>query len=400
MKITIIIVLFNLAGCLLAQEIKVTDYYQIAADISAREYEIKDANGDACSIIKVRTGLENLTFSTDLEIRKAESREGEYWLWVSPNTTKLIIKAEGIGDLEYSLPKYTEEYNVYVLILMAILPDKIIYRKINNIRIETKPAKTEVYIDNGFLGYSPLVINTTSDTIHYVISKKRHLSQAGTFVTGESGQILDLKLKKDPQRNRFYLMTNLAGGNKFCSLLAGVEMGMIGTTGWYISFSPQLRTPEWICKTSDNVFLEVYQDYFISQVGDSPNNYYIRAKPENNRFYTNFRLKFGVTRKIIQNTYLKIGVGYAQATQWIRLDVIPYSHDPLNEKPLSGLFYGKENFFSEGLPIETGLIYKLRDKFIFNFNISTTGLSFYSTGKSTDFFLPLEGSIGLGYNFR
>jgi len=107
-----------------AQEIKVTDFRVEPRDISARENAVKDANGDACALIKTRTGLQNLKFSSDLGILKIENHEGEYWLWVSPNTKQINIEADGIGKLEYKLPAYAEQYNVYVIFLTAILPDE------------------------------------------------------------------------------------------------------------------------------------------------------------------------------------------------------------------------------------------------------------------------------------
>ena len=69
--------IFMLTGSLLlfsvrafAQEFKVSDFKSLHFDVSARENPVLDANGDACAMIKIRTGLTDLKFSSDHEIIK------------------------------------------------------------------------------------------------------------------------------------------------------------------------------------------------------------------------------------------------------------------------------------------------------------------------------------------
>ena len=402
-KFCLIFLLLNSASRISAQEIKVTEFRSSPRDISARENTVYDANGDACAIIKARTGLQNLKFSGDLEIRKIENHDGEYWLWVSPNTQQINIEAEGMGKLEYKLPSFAEEYNVYVIFLTAILPDKIIYKNINSVSVETSPKKAEVYIDKVFLGYSPLDINISSDTFQYEIRKKKYISGTGNFIYSEIQKELFVKLKKNPEDNRMYLTAFCSGGNKYGTPFFGFETGMIGRTGWYISFVPPIMARKYIASVSGYDYLTtlvVDNQKFLSVVGSSSEGYYVKLKDNNNTFYNQFRLKAGFTTRIFKNTFLKIGLGYASYNDWFRLSVIPYSSDPELEIPLNKTFYGKREDVVNMFVFETGITYRILNNYLIYLNISTTGFAHYFTGKTVDYFLPLEGSFGIGYNFN
>jgi len=402
-KIGLLFLLINSAFRISAQEIKVTEFRSNPRDISAREHTVYDANGDACAIIKTRTGLQNLKFSGDLEIRKIENHSGEYWLWVSPNTKMITIEAEGIGRLQYQLPAFTEEYNVYVIFLTAVLPDKILYKNINSVRVETSPKKAEVYIDKTFLGYSPLDINVSKDTFLYEIRKKKYISETGSFIYSEIQKELFVKLKKNPEENRMYFTTYCSGGNKYYTPFFGFETGMIGRAGWYISFVPPYMTRKYIATVGGYDFstsLLVDNQKFLSIVGSSSEGYYIKLKDNNNTFYNQFRLKAGFTTRIFKNTFLKTGLGYASYNDWFRLSVIPYSNDPKQEIPLNKTFYGKREYVVNFFVFETGITYRILNHYLFCFNLSTTGFAHYFTNKTVDFLLPLEGSFGIGYNFN
>jgi len=411
-KLVFLLFLVNITLRISGQEIKVTEFRIDPRDISARENAVLDANGDACAIIKLRTGVQNLKFSTDMGIRKIENHDGEYWLWVSPNTSRITIESEEIEEiekLEYKLPAFTEEYNVYVIILSAILPDRTIYTSINSIKVETKPSKAEVYIDKAFMGYSPININITSDTFQYEIRKKRYTPVINNFKYNEIQKEIFVSLKKRPEANRWYLIVYGSGGNKY-GLFWGVETGKIGKTGWYILFAPPVRSKKYIATVSGytryidklvipNSTLVVDRNNFNSIVGEPSDNYYIKLKDNNNTFYNHFRLKAGISQRILHDTYIKIGFGYASVNQWFRLNVIPYSNDPLLEIPLKNTYYGKREYVINMLTLETGLAFRLSNRYLVNLNISTTGFSNWYSTNTYSLILPLEGSIGVGYNF-
>jgi hypothetical protein len=390
-KTVVIQVLISLSILISAQEIKVTEFRSAIRDISARENAVLDANGDACAIIKTRTGLRNLKFSCDLEIRKIENHDGEYWLWVSPNTSKISIEAEGLGSLDYNLPKYTEEYNVYVLFLTAILPDKIIYKNINSVLIQTEPDNAEVYINSAFMGYSPIRINTPEDTLRYEIQKKKYISITGELKYSDKQNELDVHLKKS---NRVFVISSV-GGNKLGTTFFGLQTGKIGHTGWYFSVVPPLMGKEYIM--SERVYyglsvITIDPEKFLSITGVSLNNHYVKLQNTNNTFFNHYRFKAGITQNIFKKTFLLAGIGYAGSTRYYRMIVTPYSSDTQLELPIKKTFYGIAEREIHNLVFETGLIYNVYKEFLLNLNISTTGQRFQS-------FFPLEFSAGFGFKF-
>jgi hypothetical protein len=394
-KIWIILLLISYTIKVSSQEIKITEFRNDPRDISARENAIYDANGDACSLIKTRTGLTNLKFSSDLGLRKVEYHDGEYWLWVSPNTRQIDIEAEGVGKLQYKLPVSTEEYNVYIIFLTAILPDKVIFKDVNSFKIETHPLKADVFISKAFMGQSPLNLNISSDTIRYEIRKKRYIPVTGNFIYNELQKELFVSLKKDPLANRYFLLT-FCGGSKLGTTLFGLQAGIIGKTGFYISFVPPVRGKKYIATVDyefSNYFL-IYNERFLSDFGEHSDDYYIKLKEQDNTFFNHFRLKAGVTQRIFNNTYLMVGIGFAKSTRFYRLAVIPYSENHLSDIPLEKTYYGK-SFSGEisNSVLEIGLAYRIANSYLINLTVSTTGL-FREIS-----FLPLEITFGIGYNF-
>lgn len=385
-----------------AQELKVTGFNKSPRDISARENAVYDANGDACAILKLRTGLQNLKFSSDLEIKKIETHSGEYWLWVSANTKVLTIEADSIGKLQYTLPAYAEEYNVYVVFLTVILPDQIVYKNINSVRIASHPTKSEVYIDDIFLGYTPLVINTPSDTFKYEIRKRKYLRVTDKFRYREDYEDLFVPLKKDHNENWPFFTLYFTMGNKYGNSFLGFETGMLGRTGWYISLAPPVNAKKYIATVygSDLPILVIDAERFSSQVGESPEEYYVKLKEKNNSFSNQFRIKFGITQKIFTNFFIKGGIGLATVTQWYRLNVIPYSNFPEKEIPLKETYFGKDGDSVGMFVLETGLTYRILNSFIISLNISTTGFAHYFNDEDVNYFLPVEGSFGIGFNFN
>jgi hypothetical protein len=399
-KTSIILFLINFTIQISAQEIKVTEFRSDPMDISARENALYDANGDACAIIKLRSGLQNLKFASDLGISKVENHGGEYWLWVSPNTKKINIEAEGIGKLEYELPALTQEYLVYVIFLAAILPDKIQYKNINSVRIETRPSKAEVYIDKAFIGYSPVNFNISEDTFQYEIRKKKSITVTGDFVNSVTKNELFVPLKRNPKVNRMFLSL-FCGGNKPGTPFFGLQTGMIGKTGWYISYVPPIRSRKYIAKADefyqyygiDNLNFSWNENMFLKLTGESPEGYYVRLKDKNNTFLNHTRIKLGITQRVSNNIFLKAGVGTASSTRYFRLKVIPYSNNPSLEVPLNKAYYGIGRVEIEGPLIETGLVYRMFNRYLVELNLASL------IDAHIKYRILWEGTFGIGYNF-
>lgn len=395
----IVLILLSFTFRISAQEIKVTEFRSAPRDISARENAVLDANGDACALIKTRTGLQNITFSSDLGIIRSENHEGEYWLWVSPNTSHIKIVADGVGNLEYKLPTMAEEYSVYIIFLSAVLPDKIIYKNGNTIRLISKPSVAQLYLDSTFMGNTPININIPSDTIKYEIRKEKFTPVKGNFVYADLQKEFSVTLKKDPEAQRMFFSINCVASKYGMPL--GIQAGTIGKTGWYCSFVPPLRSKDYIIsetKLNDYSLFNLDQERFSSITGLSFGDCYVEILNTDNSFFNHFRLKAGITQRVFKNNFLIAGLGWAKSTRYYRLNVIPYSSDPKLEIPLTTTVYGITESEINNLVLEIGFILRISNSYIINFNLSTSGKQINSLLPYNSF-LPFEASFGIGYNF-
>jgi hypothetical protein len=400
-KTVLFFLLINLPLGISAQEINVSGFRVDPRDISARENTVVDANGDACAIIKLRSGAQNLEFSTDMGIRKIENHDGEYWLWVPPNTSQITIQSEELGVLEYNLPVMTEEYIVYVLFLTILQPDKTKIRNADTLIVETDPPGAKFFMDKAFMGVTPLSIDIATDTFQYEIRKKKYIPVKDSFIYSKTQKEISIPLELGPDANRWYLMLTGTGGKP--GIFGGIETGRVGKTGLYISFAPPVRTSKYIATIVgyNPSTLVMDADNFQSIVGESPSDYYLKIIPHNNTFYNNFRLKAGITQKVFSNTFLKVGLGFFEVTQYFKLNVIPYATDPLQEIPLDNIYYGKRGNMLVGAGLEAGFDMRFSGKYLVSLRLAATGIGGYYFSDDTTFqFLPLEYSLGVGYIFQ
>ncbi len=97
-----------------AQDFEIVSVESLPADMSAREEMKTDHNDRQCALLRVATQniapnqREGFSFVPDLgsEVVERASRDGEIWLWVSPNLKYLRIKHRDWGQYELRLPDY------------------------------------------------------------------------------------------------------------------------------------------------------------------------------------------------------------------------------------------------------------------------------------------------------
>lgn len=412
MRFRLSITLCLLTFSLYAQEIKVENFSSQPLDLSAREYAVFDANGDACAIIKIRTGLDSLSFSGDLEIRKTEKKEGEYWLWVSPLTHLIDIRESGKDLLKYKLPLYTEESAVYTISLISTLPDRVVIKGSRIVTISAKPKKAEVYVNNAYMGKSPVSISSIDDTLMYEVRKKKYLPVSSFYEIKDKNELF-LKLNRDPKANRMFFSI-FTGGNKLGTLFYGINVGQIGRTGWYLSLVPSIRNKKYIGTVIEpytwSNFYTNQSDYIIimdynrvaQMTGTSPEGYYFKLKDKNNTFYNHFRIKAGLTQRLFANTFLNAGIGLAESTKYYKIIMVPYTNDTQAEMPLNKkLYMSSKDPYSNAddlsyLALDIGLKYRIYNHYLINFNIT----QLYKTGDvNTKFRQMTEISLEIGYNF-
>ena len=171
-KVAPILILISCTIRISAQEIKITEFRSDPMDISARENAVFDANGDPCSLIKARCGLEDIFFEADLGIQKIDRKEGESWIWVPPGTNRLTIYMNDSISYNFDLPQLTEEYRVYVIVVSVILPVAIEYKDIPKLSLISNPIGAKIYLNEVFYGNTPIYVNYNFDSLKIRVEKK------------------------------------------------------------------------------------------------------------------------------------------------------------------------------------------------------------------------------------
>jgi hypothetical protein len=405
MKCYIILVFFIITLKSFAQELKVGDFKSLPLDISARANPVIDANGDACAIIKVRTGLDSLRFSGDLEIRKIEKHEGEFWLWVSPMTHKLNIITEDYGNIGYELPLYATTSSVYTLDLLVSLPDKILIKESHTADISTRPKKAQVYIDNVFMGYTPVKFSTPSDTFFYEVKKNKYILSAGSAAFNDTSITIPLHLKKDPKAQRLF-STVFFGSSKLGTMLYGIKAGQNGRRGWFISVAGSLKNSK-----SSGLAYEPYRfgnqqtDFLTSNLdwgklnymtGLPSGSYFMKLKEENNSFYNHFRIKAGISQRIKDYLFLNLGLGYGTSTRYYEFELFPYTDLPQVKIPLEQTLLIKNADPLNCLLFDAGVTVRFLSQYLIEINLSP--LWYKQTNDNKSHWI-IESSVGIGYNF-
>ncbi len=132
MKKIIALILTFIPFCTIyAQELFVCDFKHVPDDVSAAIYQVKDANGDPCALIKVGTTATNPSF--DGNVVKTEDKGGEYWVYVTAETFYLTVKSDNYLPVKYEFEP-VQSNNTYE---MRLCEDKPI-EPILNIELEPR----------------------------------------------------------------------------------------------------------------------------------------------------------------------------------------------------------------------------------------------------------------------
>ncbi len=286
-----------------SRKLILNDFRVVPLDISAREKAVYDPNGDGCAIIKVRIGITDVKFNSDLEIRKTEWQNGEYWLWVSPGTKKIYVEAPDFPEIEYEFTHIAEALTVYVLNISAELPEhaEIRYKTINSLSFKTIPEKADIYINDLYFGKSPLALSVPFDTFEYKITKKTFLPEIHSDSIQNNNLEYMIRLEKDPYARRFFTMASVGfSSTKWDGIIYGINLGYSGRTGIYGSyyFSREYN--------SSKGFSDVPED---------------SEPPENARTFSNrSRLCLGLTVQEYSFLFLNFGLGLASSQYYYEIE--------------------------------------------------------------------------------
>ena len=170
-----------------SQNISVKSFRQLTNDMTARiDAPKKDQNGDVCAIIKVVTIQTGFTWEPDgLGIVSAESKAGEYWLYVPFGAKRITIKHPQLGilrDYMYTLP--IEKASVYEMVLttgkvVTTIEENIIPTQF--VLINSIPDTADVYINDNLRGQTPFQSEFTEGDYNYRLVKDLYHPEAGKF---------------------------------------------------------------------------------------------------------------------------------------------------------------------------------------------------------------------------
>ena len=125
-----------------AQEITVKGFEELPNDLSARTKEMKDANGEACALIKVVIPKQDVTFEG--WVIDQQYTPGEYWVYMPEGTPKVKIKHKELTPLQFEFPEKLIGKHTYTMVL-EIKEDS---RHYAYFRVKANVKDCELYIHN------------------------------------------------------------------------------------------------------------------------------------------------------------------------------------------------------------------------------------------------------------
>jgi hypothetical protein len=383
-RITGVIALLLITFNMYSQDLKVVDFKSMPLDVSARENPVLDVNGKPCALIKVRTGLNNVSYFSNLDTEKIEHRTGEYWVWVSPGTTQLRIAVQDFPLFDYKLPLNAEERNVYVILLIATFPEKVVYRDTSDIQpmvsIITEPEGANIYINDLYYGISPLKVTIADAEFSYRIEKKKYLPALGRDTIKNNLASINLSLEENFRAKRYFISAyygintylnkeEMAFNAAGISNLFGFSAGKIGKTGYYLNTAIRYKNIkpdfEYIRSSDTQIPVRSTSGYYYYTSGMTA----LRAKDQINLF----RISGGLTQQISRRNFVFLGTGYSQM-KFFKVfikepyDILTYSTEPPSPQS-SGTAYGlvlDESF--KGFNVDMGLHHRFGSSILISFD--------------------------------
>ena len=145
-----------------AQKLNVESFVVKTNDITARTQPRQDINGNDCALIKVQLAASGAEFDGNV-VGNVSYNKSEYLVYMSEGSKRLSVKLEGYLPLEASFEDYgikaLEGKTTYVMTISgASVARQIEAPRIKTgwIILESEPSGASVYINNEFVGNTPL----------------------------------------------------------------------------------------------------------------------------------------------------------------------------------------------------------------------------------------------------
>lgn len=181
-------------------EITVKSFRKLESDMTARIDAPKtDQNGDACAIIKVVTTQTGFGWEPDgLGIIAAETKLGEYWLYVPFGAKRLTIKHAQLGVLrDYMYPLPIEKACVYELVLTSGRVETTVVEEITSLwlLIHAEPEKAMIYLNDQFVKTGEYQAKLKPGSYTYRVEMPLYHPEAGKIEIKDAKKELNISLK-------------------------------------------------------------------------------------------------------------------------------------------------------------------------------------------------------------
>lgn len=199
-----------------AQKMNVESFIVKTSDITARTQPRQDINGNDCALIKVQLAASGAEFGGNV-VGNVSYNKSEYLVYMSKGSKRLSVKLEGYLPLEASFEDYgikaLEGKTTYVMTISgATVARQIEAPRIKTgwIVLESEPSGASVYINNEFVGNTPLNnYKQTYGTYQYRLESPNYHPATGTIElnAGRFEQRIALK----PAFGSISVKSNVAG---------------------------------------------------------------------------------------------------------------------------------------------------------------------------------------------
>lgn len=149
--ITFLSLLIILVFSAQAQKLKVTDFRQDPADISAQAKQEKDLNGEPCALVKLSLSVDNAEFEGDI-VKSFYNGKSEYWVYLIDGANYLTIKTDDYPVLRYDFPENVTGNSTYIMDVVRPgenPPTRVITLKIDDGDGETFDYKLNMILCKG-----------------------------------------------------------------------------------------------------------------------------------------------------------------------------------------------------------------------------------------------------------
>jgi hypothetical protein len=365
------------------QELKMSGFRYVPLDISARENPVFDGNGDPCGLIKVRCGLKDIGFESDLGVQKITRKEGEYWIWIPGGTNKLTISLGDTVKYDFDLPQSAEEYKVYIFVVTVILPARIEYMDLPALLINSKPERSNVFLNNIFYGTTPLNISYYFDTLQLKIVKKTYETLSREIYNTNQNQEIFLKLRKDPSATRFFISFNVDPAN-YEIMNPGISFGLLGKTGFVISLRPGMVKPDF--------------DISLDERIADTSQFYLNTFSDSKFILKKFELFGGLSKRVFKDLFITVGFGYWEHKMYQKLTYNQTARSIQEKKYYIAEIENNREPDIAGASFNIQLYYRLFNSLLINLESTVFGME-TDNNSDKERTPKVDIKIGLGYSF-